>query len=77
MQILYRIYPERFTNVTNGITPRRWIAVANPDLSALFDKYIGTEWRKDLTQLETLKAHIQDPELKKAIRRLNVTINNV
>ncbi|WP_249960908.1 glycogen/starch/alpha-glucan phosphorylase [Histophilus somni] len=66
----YRIYPERFTNVTNGITPRRWIAVANPDLSALFDKYIGTEWRKDLTQLETLKAHIQDPELKKAIREI-------
>ncbi|OOR98660.1 glycogen phosphorylase [Canicola haemoglobinophilus] len=62
-----RIYPERFTNVTNGITPRRWIAVANPDLSALFDKYIGTEWRKDLAQLENLKAHIQDPELKKAI----------
>ncbi|WP_386693063.1 MULTISPECIES: glycogen/starch/alpha-glucan phosphorylase [unclassified Lonepinella] len=62
-----RIYPERFTNVTNGITPRRWIAVANPDLSALFDKYIGTEWRRDLSQLELLKKHIQDPELKKAI----------
>ncbi len=62
-----RIYPERFTNVTNGITPRRWIAVANPDLSALFDKYIGTEWRRDLTQLELFKKHIQDPEVKKAI----------
>ncbi|MDP8162625.1 glycogen/starch/alpha-glucan phosphorylase [Pasteurella skyensis] len=62
-----RIYPERFTNVTNGITPRRWIAVANPDLSALFDQYIGTEWRRDLSQLENLKAHIQDPDLKKAI----------
>ncbi|WP_439327516.1 glycogen/starch/alpha-glucan phosphorylase [Lonepinella sp. BR2357] len=62
-----RIYPERFTNVTNGITPRRWIALANPDLSALFDKYIGTEWRRDLTQLEQFKKHIQDPDVKKAI----------
>ncbi|WP_439234360.1 glycogen/starch/alpha-glucan phosphorylase [Lonepinella koalarum] len=62
-----RIYPERFTNVTNGITPRRWIAVANPDLSTLFDKYIGKEWRRDLTQLELFKKHIQDPEVKKAI----------
>ncbi|WP_386686157.1 glycogen/starch/alpha-glucan phosphorylase [Lonepinella sp. MS14437] len=62
-----RIYPERFTNVTNGITPRRWIAVANPDLSALFDKYIGTEWRRDLTQLEQFKKYIHEPEVKKAI----------
>ncbi|QLB13072.1 starch phosphorylase [Bisgaardia hudsonensis] len=62
-----RIYPERFTNVTNGITPRRWIAVANPDLSALFDRYIGKEWRRDLSQIEAFKAHIQDPEVKKAI----------
>ena len=40
-----RIYPERFTNVTNGVTPRRWLAVANPKLAALFDQYIGSEWR--------------------------------
>ncbi len=63
----YRIYPERFTNVTNGITPRRWLAVANPDLSALFDKYIGTTWRKDLSQLEKFKAYIHEPEVRKAI----------
>ncbi|WP_373100038.1 MULTISPECIES: glycogen/starch/alpha-glucan phosphorylase [Pasteurellaceae] len=65
-----RIYPERFTNVTNGITPRRWIAVANPDLSALFDRYIGNQWRRDLSQLENLKAHINEPELKNAIPQI-------
>ncbi|MDP8033782.1 glycogen/starch/alpha-glucan phosphorylase [Pasteurella atlantica] len=65
-----RIYPERFTNVTNGITPRRWIAVANQDLSALFDKYIGTEWRRDLGQLEKLKEHLHDSELKQAIPQI-------
>ena len=62
-----RIYPERFTNVTNGITPRRWIGVANPQLSALFDQYIGTEWRKDLSQLTLLKDKIDDPKLKQAV----------
>ena len=62
-----RIYPERFTNVTNGITPRRWIGVANPELSALFDKYIGSSWRKDLAELTQLKSYIQEPALKQAI----------
>lgn len=65
-----RIYPERFTNVTNGITPRRWIGVANPELSALFDRYIGTEWRRDLSQLTLLKDKVQDPELKKSIAQI-------
>lgn len=62
-----RIYPERFTNVTNGITPRRWIGVANPKLSALFDKYIGNEWRKDLSCLTELKQHLDDPALKQSV----------
>lgn len=62
-----RIYPERFTNVTNGITPRRWIAVANPELSELLDSHIGTEWRRDLAQLEQFKAHIGKAEVKKAV----------
>ncbi|MGC7560454.1 glycogen/starch/alpha-glucan phosphorylase [Pasteurella sp. PK-2025] len=65
-----RIYPERFTNVTNGITPRRWIGVANPELSALFDHYIGREWRRDLSQLTLLKDKVNDPELKKAVAHI-------
>ena len=62
-----RIYPERFTNVTNGITPRRWLAVANPKLAALFDQYIGSEWRCDLSQIEKLKAFEDKGEFKRAV----------
>ncbi len=62
-----RIFPERFTNVTNGITPRRWLAVANPQLADLFDKYIGSEWRCDLSQIEKLKPFTQEKAFKEAI----------
>ncbi|OOF44924.1 glycogen/starch/alpha-glucan phosphorylase [Rodentibacter trehalosifermentans] len=62
-----RIYPERFTNVTNGITPRRWLAVANPQLAALFDKYIGTEWRCDLSQIKKLETFAHEKAFKEAI----------
>ncbi len=50
------IWPDRFLNVTNGVTPRRWLAQANPDLSALLDRHIGPGWRSDLEQLQALKA---------------------
>ena len=50
------IWPKRFLNVTNGVTPRRWLMQANPGLSALLDRHIGTGWRTDLDQLRTLAA---------------------
>ena len=62
-----RIYPERFINVTNGVTPRRWLAVANPKLADLFDQYIGSEWRCDLSQIEKLKAFADKGEFKRAV----------
>ena len=49
------LWPDRFTNMTNGVTPRRWLAQANPGLSALLDRTIGTGWRADLNQLQLLK----------------------
>jgi glucan phosphorylase len=49
-----RIFPRRFTNVTNGVTPRRWLAAANPALSGVLDRYIGQTWRTDLSQLSEL-----------------------
>ncbi|MCP9826958.1 glycogen/starch/alpha-glucan phosphorylase [Synechococcus sp. L2F] len=39
-----RLWPERFTNVTNGVTPRRWLALAHPDLGTLLDEALGTAW---------------------------------
>jgi glycogen phosphorylase len=48
------IWPDKFLNVTNGVTPRRWLMQANPTLSALIDKQIGDVWRSDLTALSAL-----------------------
>ncbi len=55
------LWPERFTNITNGVTPRRWLAVANPDLSALLDDAIGNGWPRDLDQLRRLEPFAADP----------------
>jgi starch phosphorylase len=48
-----KIFPMRFTNVTNGVTPRRWLALANPPLSKVLDENIGRTWRTDLSQLRS------------------------
>jgi starch phosphorylase len=56
-----RIFPDRFCNMTNGITPRRWLANANRDLSALIDSRIGPQWRIDLDRLAGLREHVGDP----------------
>jgi glycogen phosphorylase len=56
-----KLYPERFTNVTNGVTPRRWLMQANPGLSAFIDAQIGDGWRGDADQLAQLakRAHLK------------------
>jgi len=45
----YDIYPERFVNITNGVTPRRWVALSNPGLTGLITKRIGDTWVSILT----------------------------
>jgi starch phosphorylase len=48
---LYEMYPERFSNKTNGVTPRRWLALANPGLAQLITGKIGDGWVSNLDQL--------------------------
>jgi len=60
------IWPERFTNMTNGVTPRRWLAQANPGLAALLDATIGAGWRLHLDQLAKLKAHADSAGFRSA-----------
>ncbi|MGE0483794.1 MAG: glycogen/starch/alpha-glucan phosphorylase [Gammaproteobacteria bacterium] len=55
------LFPGRITNCTNGITPRRWLALANPGLARLIDRHIGDGWRTELDQLAGLARHAGDP----------------
>ena len=55
-----RIMPEKFLNVTNGVTPRRFIALANPDLAALISVRIGGKWLSDLSHLRELEPFAED-----------------
>ncbi|NDP38363.1 MAG: glycogen/starch/alpha-glucan phosphorylase [Rhodoferax sp.] len=63
-----QMYPDRFCNKTNGITPRRWLSQANPSLSALIDSRIGPDWRRDLDQLAQLRDLADEPEFQNAFR---------
>lgn len=65
-----QMYPERFCNVTNGITPRRWLAQANPSLACLIDSRIGPTWRQNLMQLSQLRAWADEPEFQKTFAQI-------
>jgi starch phosphorylase len=54
------LWPHKFTNVTNGVTPRRWMALANPELSKLLTTALGDGWVKDLDQLRGLEGLVDD-----------------
>lgn len=51
----YQLWPKKFNNKTNGVTPRRWIAHANPGMTALITEHIGEDWIGDLSQIALLK----------------------
>ncbi|PCJ17179.1 MAG: glycogen phosphorylase [Candidatus Cloacimonadota bacterium] len=61
------LYPQRFNNKTNGVTPRRWVHMCNPDLSEFISSKIGDDWVKNLDKLSDLKKFISD---KKTLQKL-------
>ncbi|TWT79447.1 Glycogen phosphorylase [Planctomycetes bacterium CA13] len=63
------MYPERFNNKTNGVTPRRWIKLANPDQSALISEAIGDKWVTDLTEFRRLLPLVNDSDFIARFRK--------
>jgi starch phosphorylase len=59
------LYPQRFRNITNGVTPRRWLALCNRGLADLIAEAIGMDWVSDLDQLRRLEEHIDDGEFRR------------
>ncbi|TDL76364.1 glycogen/starch/alpha-glucan phosphorylase [Peribacillus frigoritolerans] len=64
MKLFHQIYPQKFNNKTNGITHRRWLIKANPELTNLITETIGTDWIKNPHLMIELKRHIYNPLLK-------------
>ena len=60
----FELWPHKFNNKTNGVTPRRWIARCNPDLSRLVSEKIGDGWVADLQQIEGIAALADDPRFR-------------
>jgi starch phosphorylase len=74
LQDFHALWPEKFDNKTNGVTPRRWLALSNPKLAGLITDAIGGAWVKDLEQLDRLLPHAADPEFRarwRAVKRAN------
>jgi glycogen phosphorylase len=65
---LAEMFPERFSNKTNGVTPRRWLLLANPELAGVITKAIGNGWITDLGQLRKLKPLADDKNFREAFR---------
>ncbi|HEY2432274.1 MAG TPA: glycogen/starch/alpha-glucan phosphorylase [Vicinamibacterales bacterium] len=66
----YELWPERFSNKTNGVTPRRFVALANPGLRDLLDRTIGNGWPTDLASLRRLEPHVDDAAFRREWRAI-------
>lgn len=66
---LAELFPERFNNKTNGVTPRRWLLLANPGLARTISDAIGAGWISDLDQLERLSPLAEDRGFREALRK--------
>ncbi len=68
-----QMWPEKFTNVTNGVTPRRFVRLANPWLSGLITEAIGDGWITDLSQLSKLEPLAEDAEFRRQFREVKAS----
>ncbi|WP_017298083.1 glycogen/starch/alpha-glucan phosphorylase [Nodosilinea nodulosa] len=66
LQDFYELWPDKFTNKTNGITPRRWLLQCNPRLAQLISETIGDRWITNLDHLKDLEAHVDNAEFRHA-----------
>ncbi|WP_083232883.1 glycogen/starch/alpha-glucan phosphorylase [Endozoicomonas atrinae] len=67
-----QLWPEKIVNVTNGVTPRRWLANCNPELAGLIDQTLKGDWRSDLAQLSELKTWADDPQFQEKFARIKL-----
>ncbi|PPD32380.1 MAG: glycogen phosphorylase [Methylomonas sp.] len=67
----YELWPHKFNNKTNGVTPRRWLAACNPELAEFITATIGDAWITDLSELAKLKPYAEDADFRKKWRDLN------
>jgi glycogen phosphorylase len=70
MRDFHECMPEKFTNVTNGVTPRRFVVVSNPKLSRLISSRIGEDWIRNLQELRGLESSADDPDFQKEWQRI-------
>jgi starch phosphorylase len=71
---LYKLWPQRFSNKTNGVTQRRWLLMANPGLAGLLDETVGGGWATDLEQLRGIERFVDDSAFQSrfaAVKRVN------
>lgn len=66
----YELFPHKFNSKTNGVTPRRWLKLANPRLSTLIDSVIGEEWITDLQKLRALEPFAEDEAFQEQFRQI-------
>ncbi|MEO7092287.1 MAG: glycogen/starch/alpha-glucan family phosphorylase, partial [Polyangiales bacterium] len=73
----FELWPERFNNKTNGVTPRRWLLLANPALATAITERIGDSWVKDLDQLVRLQPYADDATFRAEVRAIKRTNKQV
>jgi len=66
----YEMWPQKFSNKTNGVTPRRWMVLSNPKLARLITEHIGDGWVKDLSRLKALEPLADNPDFRSRWREI-------